>query len=62
MDSKLLELLLKDPDKGIDAIMKNYMALVYKVVEGQLSFREDIEECVSSIFYELYKYLQLHRR
>ena len=47
MDSKLLALLLKDPDKGIEAIMKTYMALVYKVVEGKLSLREDIEECVT---------------
>jgi len=55
MDSKLLELLRKDPDKGIEAIMKAYMALVYKSVEGKLSVREDIEECVSSVFYEIYK-------
>jgi RNA polymerase sigma-70 factor, ECF subfamily len=55
MDDKLLALLLKDPDKGIEFVMRNYMALVYKIVEGKLSYREDIEECVSNIFYEVYK-------
>ena len=57
-DKEMCLLLIRDPQKGIERIMKQYMALVHTVIFGKLSGicnKQDIEECVSDVFYELYK-------
>lgn len=51
-------LLLQNPEKGLEKIMSRYMAFVYTIVYGKLSGvcnKQDIEECVSDIFYEVYR-------
>ena len=57
-ESKLLSLLLNDPESGLEKLMDRYMGFVYTIVYGKLSHvcgKQDIEECVSDIFYEIYK-------
>jgi len=54
----MIELLIHNPEKGLDQLMTQYMGFVYTIVYGKLSCickKEDIEECVSDIFYGLYK-------
>ncbi len=55
-DDKLLNLLYKNPDKGIKVLTEQYAGLVYSVVKGKLcdfSF-EEIEECMADTFSEFY--------
>lgn len=57
-DKQLLHLLSNYPDKGLDALINSYTGYVYTIVHNKLSavFTElDIEECVSDVFYEIYK-------
>jgi len=57
-EQELYALLIRQPEKGLEKIMDRYMAFVYTVVYGKLSgtgTRQDIEECVSDIFYEFYR-------
>lgn len=57
-DKEMYSLLTNNPEKGIEKIMEKYMAFVYTIVYGKLSNicnKQDIEECVSDIFYEVYK-------
>jgi RNA polymerase sigma-70 factor (ECF subfamily) len=57
-DSELLSLLVQDPGNGLKEIMSNYRAFVCTIVHGKLALscnRHDMEECVSDIFYEVYK-------
>jgi RNA polymerase sigma-70 factor (ECF subfamily) len=45
-------------EKGFERIMDTHMAFVYTIVCGKLASvcrRQDIEECVSDVFYELYR-------
>ena len=53
----LLELLRKKPDKGIRAVMEAYMGLCWAIVRARLTGfpQEDIEECVSDVFLEVYR-------
>jgi len=57
-DGKLLRLLHKDPNAGMEKLMNQYAGLVYAVVKGRLdpSFcvSSDIEDCVADVFCEFY--------
>lgn len=47
----------QSPEKGLKMIMDCYLPLVYAIVRGKLAnagTKQDIEECVSDTFYELY--------
>lgn len=58
LDESLLIELKEDPEKGLVSLMNTYMGLVYAIVKDKLGLqfsREDIEECVSTVFYEFYK-------
>lgn len=58
-DEKLIHVLYNNPEKGLEILMKNYIGLVYTIVYNQLSnilSNEDIEECVSDIFFEIFKH------
>lgn len=55
---EILALMKSDSDKGMEAVTKQYTALVYKIVLNKLSSlcsQEDIEEIVSDVFVELYR-------
>lgn len=57
-DNELLYLLKTNPQKGLKILMNTYSGLVYAIVCNRLSgvcSAEDIEECVSDMFYEFYK-------
>lgn len=57
MDENLLELLRNKPEKGLEMLMNSYMGLVYAIVYNKIHIvctREDIEDCVSSVFQEAY--------
>ena len=56
-DIELLELLNNKPEDGLKIMMDKYMALIYTIVFNKLSSiysREDIEECVSDVFFEVF--------
>lgn len=58
MDDRILEKLARHPEKGLELLMNRYMGLVYTIVSDKLTSvcdKEDIEECVSEIFFELYQ-------
>jgi RNA polymerase sigma-70 factor (ECF subfamily) len=58
LDSKLLENLKFDAERGLIQLMDTYMGLVYTIIKNKLGTvcsKEDIEECISTVFYELYK-------
>jgi RNA polymerase sigma-70 factor (ECF subfamily) len=58
VEKELCSLLIQNPEKGLEKIMDQYMAFVYTIVYGKLSSicnKQDIEECVSDIFYEIYR-------
>ena len=50
-DTKLLRLLHKDPNAGMEQLMNQYAGLVYAVVRGRLAdslyVSSDIEDCVA---------------
>ncbi len=57
-EKEMYSLLIKNPEKGLEKIMDQYMSYVYTIVYGKLSTvcnKEDIEECVSNIFCEVYQ-------
>ena len=57
-EKEMLLSLIQQPEKGLEKIMDQYMAFVYTIVHGKLSgicTKQDMEECVSDIFYEIYK-------
>ncbi len=57
-DKELIELLKKDPEKGLAETVKQYSAYVMKVAYVSLSdvsSREDMEEAVSDIFLLFYQ-------
>lgn len=57
-DEKLLALLRRSPEKGLDKLMNIYTGLVYTIVFNKLQnvgTREDTEECVSDVFYAFYQ-------
>lgn len=54
----MLTLMKNSPDEGIQAAMELYMGLVYTVVSnkvGKACSSEEIEDCTSDAFCELYK-------
>jgi len=58
-DIELLELLRNKPEQGLKVMMDNYMALIYTIIFNKLSrmySKEDIEECVSDVFFEVFHY------
>jgi len=57
-EKEMFLLLIQNPEKGLEKIMNQYMGFVYTIVCGKLSgmcSKQDIEECVSDIFYEVYR-------
>lgn len=56
-DKELIALLKKNPEKGLDKLINSYSGFVYTIVLSKLanSSKQDIEECVSDIIFELYK-------
>lgn len=59
MDEKnLLEMLRKKPDEGMKALMGQYMGYCYSIVRSRLTGfpQEDIEECISDVFLDAYRY------
>lgn len=58
-DEELILLLNTSPQEGIRLLIDVYGGLVYSVVYKKLGGklrREDIEECVSDIFFDVYQY------
>ncbi|MCE5221245.1 MAG: RNA polymerase subunit sigma-24 [Clostridium sp.] len=58
-DIELLKLLNNKPEVGLKMMMDNYMALIYTIIFNKLSgmySKEDIEECVSDVFLEVFHY------
>ena len=57
-EKKLLELLQKKPDEGMKELMAKYMGYCYTIVKNRLPYfpQEDIEECVSDVFLDVYRY------
>lgn len=58
-DVELLKLLNNKPEIGLKVMMDNYMALIYTIIFNKLSgmySKEDIEECVSDVFFEVFHY------
>ena len=57
-DNKLIRLLHKDPNAGMEQLMNQYTGLVYTVVKGKLSssycMSSDIEDCVADVFSRFY--------
>lgn len=60
-DSKLLRLLRKDPNAGMEQLMDQYAGLVYAVVKGRLAdsyhVSTDVEDCVADVFSAFYIHL-----
>lgn len=57
LDVNLLNELSSNPEKGLSTLMDTYMGLVYSIVKNKLytiCSKEDIEECVSTVFFEFY--------
>ncbi len=57
-DADLIKMLNSNPEKGLEMLMNSYIGLVYTIVYNSLynfASKEDIEECVSDIIYEVYK-------
>lgn len=56
-EKALLELLRRKPERGIRAVMEAYMGLCCAIVRARLAdfSQEDIEECVSDVFLEIYR-------
>ncbi len=61
-DKRLLRLLHKDPNAGMEQLMDQYAGLVYAVVRGKLSesfcVSSDIEDCVADVFSDFYGKLE----
>ena len=59
MDERsLLTLLQKRPNEGMKELMRQYMGYCYYIVRNKLAEfpQEDIEECVSDVFVDAYRY------
>ena len=57
-DEQLLGALRSDPQKGLEAVVRQYSGYVLKIARvklGDVCTREDIEEAVSDIFLKFYK-------
>lgn len=60
-DPKLLRLLRKDPNAGMEQLMDQYAGLVYAIVKGRLAgschVSSDVEDCVADVFSQFYAHL-----
>ncbi|MGL4773408.1 MAG: RNA polymerase sigma factor [Clostridium sp.] len=59
-DKNLIEIIQSNKKQGIEVIMDEYSSLVYTIVNNLLSScysKEDIEDCISNIFVDIYKSL-----
>lgn len=59
-DIELLRLLRNNPESGLKIMMDSYMALTYTIIFNKLSSvysKEDIEECVSDVFVEVFNHM-----
>ena len=60
-DNKLLRLLHKDPNAGMEQLMNQYTGLVYAVVKNRLDdsyyLSSDIEDCAADVFIKFYNEL-----
>lgn len=57
-DKKLLELIKKHPNKGMNLLMNEYGGLIFHVVKKRLlNNMDDIEECVEDVFIEFYSHI-----
>ena len=57
-DRELLQLLREDPEQGVRRLMEQYAGLVYSIVNGRagsVAAPQDAEECVSDVFFEVYR-------
>ena len=54
---RTLELLLINPERGLERMVEQYAGYVHAIIKGKLSqfSRQDIEECVSDVFYAVYQ-------
>lgn len=60
-DNEISVLLEQSPDKGRRALFDEYCNYVYAIAAGKLrscGSREDIEECVSDVFADVYRFLE----
>lgn len=58
MDKNILDLIRKNPEKGMTALIKQYSGLVNTIVKNRISgicSFEDVEETVSDVFISFYK-------
>lgn len=57
-ERKLLALLRKKPEEGMRQMMEQYMGYCYYIVRNRLADlpQEEIEECVSDVFLDAYRY------
>ena len=55
-DKRLLRLLERDPNAGMEQLMKQYTGLVYAVVKSRL-WEPDVEDCVAEVFVSFYEAL-----
>jgi RNA polymerase sigma-70 factor (ECF subfamily) len=58
LDENLLKEIRSNPEEGLLKLMDTYMGLVYTIVRNKLApiySKEDIEECVSTVFYDFYR-------
>lgn len=56
-DSTILELIKKDPERGLTELINQYTGLVYTIISNKISnfcSKEDIEEAVSDVFTAFY--------
>ena len=57
-DKKLLRLLHKDPNAGMEQLLNRYTSLVYAVVKSKLNgsyyVSSDLEDCVADVFSKFY--------
>ena len=57
-DRELLQLLREVPERGVRQLMEQYAGLVYSIVSGRagsVASPQDVEECVSDVFFEVYQ-------
>ena len=62
-DSELLRLLQEAPEKGFAALIRQYGGYVYTIAANRLrgtGTAEDIEETVSDVFVQFYRWMQTH--
>ena len=64
-ENELLDLLRKNPDRGMEALVQTYSGLLYHVVRGRMDrsvfSEEDVEDCVADSFREFWESLPRFR-